>query len=97
MNKNYRNEYLFSETYLQNITQLPIIDENLKNSFRTIKGWRDEADNTLPESWITTYIENIFDTLKFGHQRNSAKEPNILMLFPDIDKIEAMSLCYISL
>ncbi len=95
MNKNYRNEYLFSETYLQNITQLPIIDENLKNSFRTIKGWRDEADNTLPESWITTYIENIFDTLKFGHKRNSEKEPNILMLFPDIDKINAMSLCYI--
>ncbi len=95
MNKNYRNEYLFSETYLQNITQLPIIDENLKNSFRTIKGWRDEVDNTSPESWISTYIENIFDTLKFGHQRNSEKEPNILMLFPDIDKIEAMSLCYI--
>ena len=95
MNKNYRNEYLFSEIYLQNITQLPIIDENLKNSFRTIKGWRDEADNTLPESWITTYIENIFDTLKFGHKRNSGKEPNILMLFPDIDKINAMSLCYI--
>lgn len=95
MNKNYRNEYLFSETYLQNITQLPIIDENLKNSFRTIKGWRDEVDNTSPESWINTYIENIFDTLKFGHQRNSEKEPNILMLFPDIDKIMAMSLCYI--
>ncbi|MEA3313547.1 MAG: hypothetical protein U9Q18_04145, partial [Caldisericota bacterium] len=94
MNKNYRNEYLFSETYLQNITQLPIIDENLKNYFRTIKGWRDEADNTLPESWITTYIENIFDTLKFGHKRNSEKEPNVLMLFPDIDKINAMSLCY---
>jgi len=95
MNRNYRNEYLFSETYLQNITQLPIIDENLKNSFRTIKGWRDEADNTLPESWITAYIENIFDTLKFGHKRNSGKEPNILMIFPDIDKINAMSLCYI--
>jgi len=95
MNKNYRNEYLFSETYLQNITQLPIIDENLKNSFRTIKGWRDEVDNTSPESWINIYIENIFDTLKFGHQRNSEKEPNILMFFPDIDKIEAMSLCYI--
>lgn len=95
MNKNYRNEYLFSETYLQNITQLPIIDENLKNSFRTIKGWRDEVDNTSPESWITIYIENIFDTLKFGHKRNSEKEPNILMLFPDIDKINAMSLCYI--
>ncbi len=94
MNKNYRNEYLFSETYLQNITQLPIIDENLKNSFRTIKGWRNEVDNTLPESWITTYIENIFDTLKFGHKKNSEKEPNILMLFPDIDKINAMSLCY---
>jgi len=95
MNKNYRNEYLFSETYLQDITQLPIVDENLKNSFRTIKGWRDEADNTLPESWITTYIENIFDTLKFGHKRNPEKEANILMLFPDIDKIKAMSLCYI--
>lgn len=95
MNKNYRNEYLFSETYLQNITQLPIIDENLKNSFRTIKGWRDEVDNISSESWISTYIENIFDTLKFGHQRNSEKELNILMLFPDIDKIEAMSLCYI--
>jgi len=95
MNKNYRNEYLFSETYLQNITQLPIIDENLKNSFRTIKGWRDEADNTSPESWINTYIENIFDTLKFGHQRNSEKELNILMLFLDIDKIKAMSLCFI--
>jgi len=93
--RNYRNEYLFSEIYLRDITQRPVTDENLRASLQTIKEWREYADKTSLEQWITTYIEPVLDTLGFGHQKDSEKQANILVLFPDVDKTEATSLCYI--
>ncbi|MBA7470354.1 hypothetical protein ES707_05638 [subsurface metagenome] len=92
--QNYRNEYLFSETYLEEITKRPVTDENLRASLQTIKEWREYADKTLLEQWITTYIEPVLDTLGFGHHKDQKEQANILVLFPDIDKTQPMSLCY---
>jgi len=92
MNRSYRNEYLFSEIYLESITQQPITDENLRASFQTIKEWREFADKTSLEQWITTYIEPVLDTLGFGHHKDSEE---LLVLFPDVDKSQPMSLCYV--
>jgi len=92
--RNYRNEYLFSGIYLQDIIQRSVTDENIKATFKTIKEWREYADRTSLEKWITTYIEPVLDTLGFGHHHNQ-EQTNILVLFPDIDKTERMSLCYI--
>ncbi|RKY82913.1 hypothetical protein DRP98_08385, partial [candidate division KSB1 bacterium] len=95
MSRSYRNEYLFSEIYLESITQQPITDENLRASFQTIKEWREFADKTSLEQWITTYIEPVLDTLGFGHHKDQEEQANILVLFPDVDKIQPMSLCYV--
>jgi len=94
MSRNYRNEYLFSGIYLQDIIQRPVTDENIKATFKTIKEWREYADKTSLEKWITIYIEPILDTLGFGHHQDQ-KQTNIFVLFPDIDKMESMSLCYV--
>lgn len=92
MSRNYQNEYLFSEIYLQNITKRSVTDEDLRVTLETIKDWRESADKTSLERWITTYIEPALDTLRFGHHKDSEAQANILVLFPDVDKTEAVSL-----
>lgn len=94
LSRNYRNEYLFSEIYLRDITQRPVTDENLRTSLQTIKEWREYADNTSLEKWTTTYIEPVLDTLGFGHHREEEGMSNVLLLFPDIDRTKPMSICY---
>lgn len=93
--QNYRNEYLFSEIYLQEIIERPVTDENLRASLQTIKEWREYADKTSLEKWTTTYIDPVLDTLGFGHHRAEEKIFNILFLFPDVDKTKPMSICYV--
>jgi len=93
--QNYRNEYLFSEIYLRDITQRPITDENLRASLKTIREWREYADRTSLEKWTNTYIEPVLDTLGFGHHREIEGIPNTLLLFPDFDKNKPMSICYV--
>lgn len=95
LSQNYRNEYLFSEIYLQDITKRPVTDENLRASLRTIKEWREYADKTSIEQWITSYISPVLDILGFGHHKNSKKQVNLLILFPDVSKTQSMSLCYV--
>jgi len=95
LSQNYRNEYLFSEIYLQDITKRPVTDENLRASLRTIKEWREYADKTSIEQWITSYISPVLDIIGFGHQKNSKKQVNILILFPDVSKTQSISLCYV--
>jgi len=92
--KNYRNEYLFSEIYLQEITERPVTDENLRASLQTIKEWREYADKTSLEKWTMSYIEPVLDILGFGHHRGEGKS-NILKLFPDVDKTNPTSICYV--
>ncbi|MBA7620530.1 hypothetical protein ES703_27880 [subsurface metagenome] len=93
--QNYKNEYLFSEIYLRDITKLSVTDENLRASLQTIKEWREYADKTSIKKWITSYIKPVLDILGFGHQENSKKQANILVLFPDVGKTQSMSLCYV--
>jgi hypothetical protein len=95
LSRNYRNEYLFSESYLQDITQRPVTDENLRASLQTIKEWRECADKTSFEKWTATYIEPVLDTLGFGHHREQEGISNVLLLFPDVDRIKPMSICYV--
>ena len=95
LSRNYQNEYLFSESYLQDITQRPVTDENLRASLQTIKEWREYADKTSLEKWTTTYIEPTLDTLGFGHHREKERMSNILLLFPDVDMTRPMSICYV--
>lgn len=92
--QNYRNEYLFSEIYLQEITERPVTDENLRASLQTIKEWREYADKTSLEKWTMSYIAPVLDILGFGHHREEGKS-NILKLFPDVDKTNPTSICYV--
>lgn len=95
LSRNYQNEYLFSEIYLQDITQRPVTDENLRASLQTIKEWREYADKTYLEKWTITYIEPVLDTLCFGHHREKEGMSNVLLLFPDVDRPKPMSICYV--
>jgi hypothetical protein len=91
----YKNEFLFSESYLKNIVQKPVTSENLRASLQTIQEWFEYSDKSSLEQWINSYIKPTLDTLGFSYQPTKEYIPNILFLYQDINKYKPISICYV--
>lgn len=92
---NYKNEFLFSDSYLNDIIKKAITDDNLKASLQTIKEWHEYADSSSLEQWISSYIKPTLDTIGFSYQFVNEDINNILFLYQDIDKSKPISICYV--
>lgn len=92
---NYKNEFLFSESYLKDIIKRSSVDENLQAKLKTISEWREFADNSSHEQWSSSFIKPTLDTLGFSYQLMKGDNPNILFLYEDINKQKPISICYV--
>lgn len=89
----YRNETLFSEIYLEEITRQPEKDAVLA-SLRVLKEYRDYADSSNLETWAKSYVHEVLSALGFNAQ---AKHPGLTLLYPMGSTDKAVSLCVVTL
>ena len=89
----YRNEYLFSEIYLEEITQIPEQAEVLA-SLNTLKEYRDYADTSSLHAWKDSFVHQVLYALGFNIQ---AESENVTQLFPMGSVDKPISVCYILL
>jgi hypothetical protein len=61
----YRNEYLFSEIYLQEITQQPE-DTEVLASLATLKEYREYARTATIREWKESFVHEVLYALRFG-------------------------------
>ena len=61
----YRNEYLFSEIYLREITQIEE-DPAVKATLSALKDYHEYADTTDLDAWNSSFIHEILRALRFG-------------------------------
>ncbi|MFA7408002.1 MAG: DNA methyltransferase [Anaerolineaceae bacterium] len=89
----YRNETLFSEIYLEGITQQPEQAEVLA-SLNVLSEYRQYADSKDLVSWRDSYVHEVLSALGFYAQ---AKSEHLTLLFPmGSDRQETpLSLCYV--
>jgi hypothetical protein len=89
----YRNEYLFSEIYLEEITQIPEQAEVLA-SLNTLKEYRDYAGTSSLHAWKDSFVHQVLYALGFNIQ---AESENVTQLFPMGSADNPISVCYILL
>ena len=89
----YRNEYLFSEIYLQEITQQPE-DTEILASLTTLKEYREFARTATIQEWKDSFVHEVLYTLRFGVK----SENDRLTLLYHVGHTEApLTLCYVLL
>ncbi len=89
----YRNEYLFSEIYLQEITQQPE-DTEIMASLTTLKEYREFARTATIQEWKDSFVHEVLYTLRFGVK----SENDRLTLLYHVGHTEApLTLCYVLL
>lgn len=93
MTLHYRNETLFSEIYLEEITRQPEEDHILA-SLRVLREYRDYADVSSLETWTQSYIHEVFAALGFNHK---PKRADLTLLFPMGGTDQPVSLCCVTL
>jgi len=93
MRSYYRNEYLFSEIYLEEITRVPEQSEVLA-SLNTLKDYRDYADTSSLRAWKESFVHQALYTLGFNVQ---TENENVTLLFPMGNADHPISVCYILL
>ena len=69
MTKYYRNEYLFSEIYLEEITQMPESQASVA-SLNTLADYHDYAERDSLVKWTTSYIHKVLYALGFNVTEN---------------------------
>jgi len=89
----YRNEILFSEIYLEEITQQPEQDDVLA-SLRVLCEYRDYADTSSLDAWKQSYVHEVLAALGFNTQ---AKESGLTILYPIGSADNPVSLCFVTL
>ena len=89
----YCNEYLFSEIYLEEITQIPEQAEVLA-SLNTLKDYRDYADTSNMNAWKDSFVHQVLYALGFNIKADSE---NVTLLFPMGSTEKSISICYILL
>jgi len=90
MNKFYRNEYLFSEIYLREITEIKE-DVSIKATLKTIEQYYEYAHKDSIKKWNETFIHEILNSLQFGVKKVS---DNLSLLYKIGDVNNNISLCY---
>ena len=93
MTSYYRNETLFSEIYLEEITHQPE-HEDVLASLRVLCEYRDYADTTSLETWTQSYIHEVLAALGFHAQ---AQKPGLSNLYPIGNVDQPVSLCFVTL
>ncbi len=93
MTSYYRNETLFSEIYLEEITRQPEHDDVLA-SLRVLREYRDYADTSSLETWTQSYIHEVLAALGFHAQ---AQKPGLSNLYPIGNVDQPVSLCFVTL
>jgi hypothetical protein len=86
----YRNEYLFSEIYLDEITRQPE-HADLLASLSVLRQYREYADARSMGVWQETYIHEVLAALGFNPQSSG---PHLTQLYPLGSLEQPVSLCY---
>jgi len=87
----YRNESLFSEIYLDEITQESKTEE-VSVSLKILREYRDFADKTNNEQWIESYIKEVLSALGFSVR----KEKDEIFILSSLEKQDhPISICVI--
>lgn len=90
MNSFYKNQYLFSEIYLKEITDFPEKPE-ITSTLNTLKEYKEYADTNSLTEWKSTFIQKVFGVLGFGY---SSVDDNIIKLFRPGETDKPISVCY---
>jgi hypothetical protein len=93
MSVHYRNETLFSEIYLEEITRQPDQEEALA-SLRVLREYREYADISSLEAWTQSYVHEVLSALGFNAQ---TKKAGLTLLYPIGSLDHPVSLCWVTL
>lgn len=85
----YKNEYLFSEIYLREITQLEE-DPAVKATLSALKEYREYADTSNLETWNESFVHEILKALRFGVRKGDENAALLYQLGSD----STVTLCY---
>src|SRR5215212_8500441 len=89
----YRNEMLFSEIYLEEITRQPEHADVLA-SLKVLREYREYADTSTLDAWTQSYIHEVLAALGFNAQIKSA---GFTLLYPMGTVSQPVSLCFVTL
>jgi len=89
----YRNEYLFSEIYLQEITQQPE-DTEILASLTTLKEYREWAQTATIQEWKDSFVHEVLYALRFGIKSENER---LTLLYPVGHTKTPLTLCYVLL
>ena len=89
----YRNEYLFSEIYLQEITQQPE-DTEILASLTTLKEYREWARTATIQEWKDSFVHEVLYALRFGVKPENER---LTLLYPVGPTETPLTLCYVLL
>jgi len=89
----YRNEYLFSEIYLQEITQQPE-DTEILASLTTLKEYREFARTATIQEWKESFVHEVLYALRFNIK---AENERLTLLYPVGNMETPLTLCYVLL
>ncbi|HLO18438.1 MAG TPA: hypothetical protein VK206_26635, partial [Anaerolineales bacterium] len=89
----YRNETLFSEIYLEEITRQPEQEEVLA-SLRVLREYRDYADTSSLGAWTQSYLHEVLAALGFNTR---SERVDLTQLFPIASGDQPVSLCFVTL
>lgn len=85
----YKNEYLFSEIYLKEITQIEE-DPAVKATLASLKEYRDYANASNLSAWNESFVHEILNALKFGVRKIDSNTA----LLNQFGSNEIITLCY---
>jgi len=89
----YRNEYLFSEIYLQEITQQPE-DTEILASLTTLKEYREFARAATIQEWKESFVHEVLYALRFNIKIENER---LTLLYPVGNTETPLTLCYVLL
>ena len=89
----YRNEYLFSEIYLQEITQQPE-DTEILASLTTLKEYREFARTATIQEWKKSFVHEVLYALRFNIKPENER---LTLLYPVGNTEKPLTLCYVLL
>lgn len=90
MPQHYRNEYLFSEIYLKEITEI-LEAPNIKAEINTLKENREYANSTSLAEWNKSFVHETLNALQFGLKKI---DDHLALLFTPGAPEKYFSLCY---
>ena len=89
----YRNEMLFSEIYLEEITRQPEHADVLA-SLKVLREYRDYADTSNLIAWKKTYVHEVLAALGFNA---TVKDAGLTLLYPMGSVEQPVSICFVTL